>query len=270
MRWPSRAGVVRRHAGQRPIGANPGLCVLAFHRITDRRERDHDVTWASFHAVLDWIEAGGAVETRLAAEEALRRPAVVLTFDDGTADHLRAGEELAARGMPGVFFIPAGAIGRSDHLSMPQLRRLLALGHEVGSHGFSHLPLDRGMAPQIIGHELRESKRLLEDGLGAGIDYFAPPGGIVGGCRSDALQAHGYRASRSMAWGIYRALTHRWRIPAIPVTEFTVRRGWIEHAVRACELPFAMTSGWAIKRFMPLALRSSIRRRLHDRFRAQH
>jgi peptidoglycan/xylan/chitin deacetylase (PgdA/CDA1 family) len=210
------------------------------------------------------------IETGLAAGESLRRAAVALTFDDGTANHLRAGEELATRGMPGVFFVPAGTIGHPGHLTMPQLRELLALRHGVGSHGFSHLPLDRTMSPRTIDHELRDSKRLLEDGLGASVDYFAPPGGIVRGWRSDELGAYGYRASRSMAWGIYRALRDRWRIPSIPVTEFTLSRGWIDHAVLACELPLAMRSGWAIKRLAPLAVRSSIRRRLHDPFRSRH
>jgi peptidoglycan/xylan/chitin deacetylase (PgdA/CDA1 family) len=244
--------------------------VLAFHRISDRCEKDHDVSWTSFRALLDRVAANGTVvETRLDAQENLRQRGVALTFDDGTVNHLRAGEELAARGMTGVFFVPAGAIGRPGHLSMPQLHELLALAHLVGSHGFSHLPLDGTMSPQAITHELRDSKQLLEDGLGTGVDYFAPPGGIVRGWRSDELQVYGYSASRSMAWGIYHALGDRWRIPSIPVTEFTLARGWIEHVLRACELPFAMRCGWAVKRLMPLAVRSSLRRRLHDSFRAR-
>lgn len=268
MRWPS-SRVAPWHIRHRPAQRR-GLCVLAFHRITDRCEKDHDIAWTSFRTLLDRVAASGAViETRLAVQNGLRQRAVVLTFDDGTANHLRVGEELAARGMRGVFFVPAGTIGQPGHLSMPQLRDLLALGHQVGSHGFSHLPLDGRMSPQAITHELQDSKQLLEDGLGADVVYFAPPGGIVRGSRSDELRAHGYRASRSMAWGIYRAFRDRWRIPSIPVTEFTLARGWIEHALRACELPFAMRSGWAIKRLMPLALRSSVRRRLHDPFRAQ-
>jgi peptidoglycan/xylan/chitin deacetylase (PgdA/CDA1 family) len=268
VRWPSRPGVTPWHARRRPAPRR-GLCVLAFHRIANRCEKDHDIAWSSFRALLDRIQASGTViEARLDAGEPLRG-AVALTFDDGTANHLRAGEELAGRGMPGVFFVPAGTIGHAGHLNMRQLHELLALGHRVGSHGFSHVPLDSMMSPQAIAHELRDSKQVLEDGLGTGVDYFAPPGGIVRGWRSDELGTHGYRASRSMEWGIYRAPRERWRIPSIPVTEFTLARGWIDHALRACELPLVMRSGWAIKRFMPLAVRSSVRRRLHDPFRAK-
>ena len=262
MRWPSTTAM---HAA----GHRRGLCVLTLHRVVAHCEKDHDITWSSFRILLDELAARGAViEARLTAEECLRPGRVALTFDDGTADHLRIGEELARRGMPGVFFIPAGQVDRPGHLSMPQLRELSALRHRVGSHGFSHVPLDDEMPPEVVTREVRDSKKLLEDGVGTAVVYFAPPGGRERASVRHELPAHGYRASRSMKWGIYGSLKRRWSIPCIPVTEFTLARGWVMHALRACELPLAMRSGWAVKRLVPEAVRESLRRRLHDPFRA--
>ncbi|HTD47397.1 MAG TPA: polysaccharide deacetylase family protein [bacterium] len=243
--------------------------MLTLHRIVERCQADHDITWSSFRALLDGIAAGGTrVDARLGSEDCLRGRAVALTFDDGTADHLRAGEELAGRGIPGLFFVPAGRMGRPGHLGAPQLRALSALGHGVGSHGWSHLPLDEEMPPEVVTRELRDSKRLLEDAAGTGVVLFAPPGGIDCASTRRELPAHGYAASRSMRWGIYGSLRDRWSIPCVPVTEWTLARGWVAQVLRAHELPLAMKSTWALKRLMPDAVRTSVRRTLHRSFRA--
>src|SRR5262249_47232601 len=181
---------------------------------------------------------------------------------------LGVGEERARRGMPGVFFVPAGKVDRPRHLTTPHLRELSALGHRVGSHGFTHLPLDDEMPPEILTRELGDSKTLLEDGIGAAVEYFAPPGAFHRAAARQELPAHGYTASRSMRWGIYASVHDRWSIPCLPVTEFTLACGWVMHAVRVRELPLAMRSGWAIKRLVPGAMRLSVRRKLHEPFRA--
>jgi polysaccharide deacetylase len=262
VRWPS---AIALHTAEH----RRGLCVLAFHRVVERCEKDHDITWRSFRTLLDGIAADGVPsEARLAGEDGLRRRAVALTFDDGTADHLQVGEELARRGMPGVFFVPAGKVDRPHHLTMPHLRELSEFGHRVGSHGFSHLPLGDEMPPQVLTRELRDSKTLLEDAIGNTVEYFAPPGGFERAAARHELRAHGYTAARSMRWGIYASVQDRWSIPCVPVTEFTLARGWVMHALRLREVPLVMRSGWALKRLMPAAMRLSVRKRLHDPFRA--
>src|SRR5688500_5483814 len=95
-----------------------GVCVLTFHRIADTPSRDHDVSWDAFCELLDWVAAG---ETTIVPElepptSTNSRRALVLTFDDGTDDHLRAGAELARRGMHAIFFVPAGKVNTSGHL----------------------------------------------------------------------------------------------------------------------------------------------------------
>lgn len=247
-----------------------GLCVLTLHRIAERCEKDHDITWRSFRALLDGIATSRTtVDARLDSEDGLRQRSVALTFDDGTADHARVAQELAARGMPAVFFIPVGKVGRPGYLSMPEVRELTTLGHRVGSHAFSDLPLDEKMPPEVVCGELRDSKRQLEDGAGTRVTYFAPPGGFERASARRELRACGYTASRSMRWGIYASLRDRWSIPCIPVTEFTLACGWVMYAVRSREVPLAMRSGWAIKRLMPGPVRHSVRNMLHSTFKAE-
>lgn len=239
-----------------------GQCVLTFHRVLEACERAHDVTWGSLVDILDRIvEDGTPVDAQLAAEDAHPRPSVVLTFDDSTADHLRVGEELARRRLGGIFFVPAGLIGVPGHLSLAEVRALHGLGHTIGSHSVRHARLDRGMTPAQIRGELADSKRRLEDAVGARIRYFAPPGGYHHHLGRDLFSC-GYAASRSMRWGFYASPRDRWHIPCIPVTQFTVARGWVAGAVRAWTLPPAMRWAGAVKRVLPESVRVAMRKKL--------
>ena len=193
---------------------------------------------------------------------------LALTFDDGTEDHLRVGEELAKRAMGGIFFVPAGKVGTPGRLSVRQVLELHALGHILGSHSFSDVPLREGMPREQIRRELGDSKAFLEDALATDVSYFAPPGGIGVRWLGRELKRHGYRASRSMVWGIYRSPHERWAIPCVPVTEFTLARGWVRAALSAHALPFAMRTTWAIKSMVPGLARGVMRKMLHDPFRA--
>jgi len=251
------------------VGRRNGICVLTFHRVVKGCERDHDVTWKSFRGVLDTIvRSGDSVETQLGTGESLRKTAVALTFDDGTEDHLQVGEELAKRGMAGIFFVPAGKVGTPGRLSLQQVLELHALGHILGSHTFSDLPLRQRMSRQEIQRELGDSKAFLEDVVGSEVRYFSPPGGVGWQWLSRELERYGYEASRSMVWGIYRSLAMRWTVPCVPVTEFTVARGWVGTALSAHGLPLAMRSMWIIKSMLLGRARRMARKMLHERFNA--
>ncbi|HKV45906.1 MAG TPA: polysaccharide deacetylase family protein [bacterium] len=259
----------RRRADRGAQGARGGLCVLTFHRVVEACERDHDITRRSFCRLLDTIAAiGTATETELASGEPMRKGAAVLTFDDGTEDHLWVGEELARRDLRAIFFVPAGRVGRPGFLPPHRVRGLHALGIRIGSHGFDHLCLEKGMPPDAMRRELEDSKKLLEDVGGAPVAYFAPPGGLGSRVVRPALSRYGYLASRSMRWGIYTSWEARWEIPCIPVTEFTLGRGWVTAALRVGAMPLAMRGAWFVKRLMPSRARFAVRRKLHAPFGA--
>lgn len=109
--------------------------------------------------------------------------AAALSFDDGFADNLEFGVgALASEGGVGTVYVVVSKIGAAagragGMLSLPELRRLVAAGWEIGSHSLSHPRLpELGEAAQR--EEIHGSKRRLEDLLGAAVRSFAYPYGL--------------------------------------------------------------------------------------------
>ncbi len=133
---------------------------------------------------------------------------VVLTFDDGCASHLELIAPLLVRyHFTGTFFITVNLIGRSGHLTWEQLRRLVFLGMEVGSHGLTHTPLTT-LSRLQLDHELMESKRVLERELGVPITSIAAPGGFWNRQVADAVKRAGYEAAWLSTIGTNGLQTH--------------------------------------------------------------
>jgi peptidoglycan/xylan/chitin deacetylase (PgdA/CDA1 family) len=235
--------------------------VLTFHRIVHRPDQAHDLSWDSFLRLADSVS-----ESTTHLESPSSGPAIAMTFDDGTEDHLRAAEELRNRGLPATFFVPAGHIGAPGRLNAGQVRELVSMGHVVGSHALHHRPLAR-LSPQQLLNEVRESRVRLEEICGQSVIFFAPPGGIAHQALTTVLRSEGYRACRSMRWGIYRDEEQRWTIPCLPVTEYTWRRGWIAFAMDRHSMPLVMRLAFRVKSVLPSGAASRIRARLHARVR---
>ena len=235
--------------------------VLAFHRVVDGCERDHDVSWDAFRSLLDTIPT---------TSTDLRNPSasggLVLSFDDGTEDHARVSAELASRSLPAIFFVPAEHVGGADRLDRDQVRQLVSSGHVVGSHSFHHRPL-AGLASDQLAREVHGSRVFLEEVTSTTVSLFAPPGGIGHPGLTAALQSDGYEACRTMRWGIYQDPALRFVVPCVPVTEYTWRRGWIHRVLARHSLPFGMKAGRVIKDALPSSAAIAIRRRLHEGFR---
>lgn len=85
-----------------------------------------------------------------------------------------------------------GFVGIPRTMDWGMLRTMRRDGFTVGSHTRSHvsLPMEN---PAITDEQLRESKRVLEEGLNERIDHFAYPGGQFTPAVVDALAACGYR-----------------------------------------------------------------------------
>ncbi len=119
---------------------------------------------------------------------------VVLTFDDGYTSHFELAVPLLVRyRFTGTFFIAVDLIGQPGHMTWDQLRKLVFLGMEVGSHGMSHEPLT-GLTPEALNRELHDSKRTLETQLGLPVQALSAPRGFWNKAVADAAQAAGYEA----------------------------------------------------------------------------
>ena len=119
---------------------------------------------------------------------------VVLTFDDGYTSHFEIVAPLLLRyHFSATFFIPVERVGRAGHLTWEQLRKLVFLGMEIGSHGVTHRPMT-SLSPEELDQELVDSKRILEERLGVPVRALAAPGGFWNGKVAEAAQRAGYDA----------------------------------------------------------------------------
>lgn len=134
---------------------------------------------------------------------------VVLTFDDGfanVADHaLPILQELS---FSATLFVVADYCGRNNDwpgqpatvvrkptMTMRQLRNAVDCGFEVGSHTMTHADLTRADAPALK-HEIVDSRKMLEDELGAEVSTFAYPCGGISAPAAELVREH-YRAGCS-------------------------------------------------------------------------
>ncbi len=112
--------------------------------------------------------------------------AAALTFDDGFADNLEHGvPALAAEGAVGTVYVVVSMIGRTPEagaghsrmLDVAELRSLVSVGWEIGSHTLSHPRLSE-LPESRQRTELCESRRRLEDLLGTKVRSLAYPYGV--------------------------------------------------------------------------------------------
>jgi peptidoglycan/xylan/chitin deacetylase (PgdA/CDA1 family) len=118
----------------------------------------------------------------------------VLTLDDGHASHLEHVAPLLVRyRFSGTFFVTTDFIGKPGYLTWDQVRKLVFLGMEIGSHGKSHRPLTR-LSRQELFVELADSRRILQDQLGVPVTALAAPGGFWSHTVAEAVKPAGYDA----------------------------------------------------------------------------
>ena len=158
---------------------------------------------------------------------------VVLTFDDAYTSHFEQVAPLLLRyRFSGTFFAPVGLIGKPGYMTWEQLRKLVFLGMEIGSHGFSHEPLTTLSRPQLE-EELTHSKRVLEERLGVPIHALAAPRGFWNSAVADAVQHAGYEA----AWVSEIGTNGR-------ETQALALRRVVAHQPFSAEHLVAMVEGW--------------------------
>jgi peptidoglycan/xylan/chitin deacetylase (PgdA/CDA1 family) len=126
----------------------------------------------------------------------------LITFDDGhISNYDRALPLLEKYSQRAIFFVTVGWTGvRDEYMNWPQLRELIALGHGVASHGWSHVPLTRCPLAEAR-QELERSKAALEDRLGIVADTISLPHGRWHDALLELCAQVGYRrVYTSNAW----------------------------------------------------------------------
>jgi peptidoglycan/xylan/chitin deacetylase (PgdA/CDA1 family) len=143
-----------------------------------------------------------------AANPPARRPALVISFDDGLLSNYEvAAPLLEERGMRGFFFVTTGlpdaggsaAFCAAHEIKLPageergmvwdEIHDLGARGHVIGCHTASHFRMRDPVEPGRIDLEIPAAKRRLEAELGAPVRHFAWVGGEPDTYAPDALRA---------------------------------------------------------------------------------
>jgi peptidoglycan/xylan/chitin deacetylase (PgdA/CDA1 family) len=206
--WISGMGTIRNL----PSRAN-SLRVLMYHKICDRTVPALKVGTAEFRRQQETLAANYRVislnDLADCVDGTVDLPprAVLLTFDDGYENNFtNAYPILKEYNHRATIFVPTDFIGsgilpHDRRLANPECvvswEHLLSMldVFEVGAHGCSHRILSR-MEREAYEREIRDSKAVLEAGLGREVRAFAYPKGSIGDFNADterAVRAAGFK-----------------------------------------------------------------------------
>lgn len=211
-----------------------GIPILAYHFIGGQRSEEGDpyaVSAAGFRRHLRLLRnlgytSVGVAEVLAMADGAADGPRwpVVLSFDDGHSSFFeRAAPALQDYGFGAITFVVADWIGRKGYMGWSEIRDLAEAGFEVGSHSMTH-PVLPSLEPEEEWREVAQSKEILEEGLGRGVDVFAYRGGHHERRTREAVRRAGYRAAVSSDRGLNTRRTDRYALRRMSIRHGDGRR----------------------------------------------
>ena len=161
-----------------------------YHDVVEDDPDIYAVTPGRFRDQLDQIErATGRPPVDVSA---ITQGDWLLTFDDGGASALHAGEELARRAWRGHFFISTDLVGRPGFLDWDGVRAVARMGHVIGSHSCSHPDRMADLSWEQLLDEWSRSGAVLAQELGAPVATASVPGGLYSNSVGRAAAAAGY------------------------------------------------------------------------------
>jgi peptidoglycan/xylan/chitin deacetylase (PgdA/CDA1 family) len=200
-------------------------------------------TPANFEAQLMQLKARGyetvsldAVAQALKGGAVLPAKPVVITFDDGFADQMKAYEILKRQGMKATFYIingsersrwcigagrrygdplqPASGCG-DQYLTWDQVRELDRSGVvEIGAHTMDHADLPI-LPAELRRWEVGESKAGLERELGHEVRQFAYPYGAYDAATIEAVREAGFETAVTTVAGTLQAPGHEFELTRV-------------------------------------------------------
>lgn len=123
---------------------------------------------------------------------------VVLGFDDGwVTQYKNAFPILKAHHAKAVFYIFPNPISKDERfMTWEELAELRDAGMEIADHTLTH-PLLSKQTPEMLHHEMYDSKTMLESKLGISVTNFASPFGYTSDAVVAELKADGYESGRT-------------------------------------------------------------------------
>lgn len=179
----------------------------------------HTISYDAWSAQLALISTGGwrtlVCDDFEAARQDRLTKQVAITFDDGHSSDIMAAEMLRRHGLKATFFITWNYLGTAGYLRPVDVKAIAADGFRVGAHGLNHWRLSTLDEP-VLRRELGDSKKRLEDLIGAPVRDLACPFGAYNRRVIVAARELGYRSVMTSDIGqatIGRAFT----LPRLPI-----------------------------------------------------
>jgi Polysaccharide deacetylase len=237
------------------------LPILTFHAVDERRSvisvspRVFRHGLAMLHRrgfrTLGLLDAAERVRQRLPFPER----AFVITFDDGYESVYReAFPVLQDHGMSATVFLTARAIGGGGAtgrpsgfegrpmLSWAEVRAMHRDGITIGAHTLTHPDLTT-LAADRVETEVRESRTMIEDALGAPVASFAYPYGRYDQRSRDAARRH-FACACSDRLGLVEADSDLYALERVDAYYLRSERmfgvmpsPWFPYYVKACSVP---------------------------------
>jgi peptidoglycan/xylan/chitin deacetylase (PgdA/CDA1 family) len=196
---------------------NANTLIFNYHRLYSRAHTDtparssenfYAVALESFREHLAFLKRQNF--KTLLLDEFLTQPSlehsrnVVITFDDGNESDLTIAVPLLQEfGFRAVFFICVEYIDRAGYLTWNQVKKLIASGMSVQSHGLRHHDLTK-LPHDTATNELASARQCLERNLNVKVSYLSLPGGFDNARVCSAARGAGYEAICTSLPGLAR------------------------------------------------------------------
>ncbi len=194
------------------VSYNYVVPVVMYHHVEPtEQQKANTTTPENFENQMAFLhEKGYQVITLDALIQAIKenRPlgkrTVVLTFDDGYENNYTyAWPILKKYQFPATIFIPSDFVDMDGHLSLKQIKEMMAGGISFGSHSRTHVYLPDASV-DLQRYEIIESKHVLEKKLGVEIKHFAYPVGGFSDEIKEIVKKAGYESALATNRGFDR------------------------------------------------------------------
>lgn len=204
------------------------LSILCFHSISNNADR-YSIDRDTFTKVIakiaqkaDFINISDAISMLKGIE--IKKPAVVLTIDDGHTDVLGILPTVKKYNIPVTVFALSNPQNVSrqelEHhgklLTREQLKYLQSQGWTIGCHSATHADFSN-LSESQIKKEIIDSKKELEKQLGITVDYFAYPKGVFNDEIIKAVEKAGYKAAFAILPSCIDMTSSKWSLPRVVI-----------------------------------------------------
>ncbi len=196
--------------------------------------KDYNVSPVAFTAQLKYLKDNhyniismNALDDYFSKKIALPDKPVILTFDDGWENQYKyAFQILKNFNTTGTFFIYTNAIDKKHFLTWPQVKEMAAAGMTIGAHTKSHpylIKISQNIAK--LRDEIIGGKKVLEEHLGAPVDFFAYPFGHYNNEILAVIKEAGFKMARSTYTDVYQTSENLYTLHGNevrePISQFT-------------------------------------------------